>query len=155
MNTLYLVSTGIGGVSGLTIEAKKAFNESEVIVGYTKYIKELMPLIKDKEIYKSGMTKEIERCKMAIDFAKSGKTTTIISNGDINVFGMATLIVELIDEQNLWDDVELVSFPGVSAVFATACKVGAPISQEFSDKIGADGYFPDPNKFVKYLSHVV
>lgn len=32
---------------------------------------------------------------------------------------------------------------------------GAPLSQEFSDKIGADGYFPDPNKFVKYLSQVV
>ncbi len=29
---------------------------------------------------------------------------------------------------------------------------GAPISQEFSDKIGADGYFPDPNKFVKHLA---
>ncbi len=29
---------------------------------------------------------------------------------------------------------------------------GAPISQEFSDKIGADGFFPDPNKFVKHLA---
>lgn len=32
---------------------------------------------------------------------------------------------------------------------------GAPLSQEFSDKIGADGYFPDPNKFVKYLEQAV
>lgn len=32
---------------------------------------------------------------------------------------------------------------------------GAPLSQEYSDKIGADGYFPDPNKFIKYLSTVV
>ncbi len=32
---------------------------------------------------------------------------------------------------------------------------GAPLSQEFSDKIGADGYFPDPNKFAKYLSTLV
>ena len=32
---------------------------------------------------------------------------------------------------------------------------GAPISQEFSDKIGADGYFPDPNKFVKHLAAIV
>lgn len=31
---------------------------------------------------------------------------------------------------------------------------GAPLSQEFSDKIGADGYFPDPNKFVKYLNQI-
>jgi len=32
---------------------------------------------------------------------------------------------------------------------------GAPLSQEFSDKIGADGYFPDPNKFIKHLAQVV
>jgi methanogenic corrinoid protein MtbC1 len=32
---------------------------------------------------------------------------------------------------------------------------GAPLSQEFSDKIGADGYFPDPNKFSKYLAELV
>jgi len=31
---------------------------------------------------------------------------------------------------------------------------GAPLSQEFSDKIGADGYYPDPNKFVQYLSAI-
>ena len=29
---------------------------------------------------------------------------------------------------------------------------GAPLSQDFSDKIGADGYFPDPNKFAKHLA---
>ncbi len=32
---------------------------------------------------------------------------------------------------------------------------GAPLSQEFSDRIGADGYFPDPNKFIKYLEEIV
>ncbi len=32
---------------------------------------------------------------------------------------------------------------------------GAPLSQEFSDKIGADGYFPDPNKFIKYLEEII
>ena len=31
---------------------------------------------------------------------------------------------------------------------------GAPLSQEYSDKIGADGYFPDPNKFAKYLAEI-
>ena len=28
---------------------------------------------------------------------------------------------------------------------------GAPLSQEFNDKIGADGYFPDPHSFAKNL----
>lgn len=29
---------------------------------------------------------------------------------------------------------------------------GAPLSQDFSDDIGADGYFPDPHSFAKHLS---
>lgn len=32
---------------------------------------------------------------------------------------------------------------------------GAPLSEEFSNKIGADGYFPDPNKFSKFLATLV
>jgi len=29
---------------------------------------------------------------------------------------------------------------------------GAPLSQEFCDKIGADGYFPDPHTFAKHIA---
>ena len=32
---------------------------------------------------------------------------------------------------------------------------GAPLNNEFSIKIGADGYFPDPNKLIKYLASQV
>jgi len=32
---------------------------------------------------------------------------------------------------------------------------GAPLSEDFSNKIGADGYFPDPNKFSKFLGSLV
>ena len=34
--------------------------------------------------------------------------------------------------KNLWDEVEIVSVPGVSSVFAAASKVGAPLSQDFA-----------------------
>ena len=129
---LYILSSGVGGVDYLTKEAYEALKESEVIVSYTKYIDDLGSLIKDKELYTSGMTKEMDRCLKAIDFAKSKKTTSIISNGDVNVFGMATLIVELIDEQNLWDEIEVISIPGVTALLAAASKIGAPISQDFA-----------------------
>ena len=45
---------------------------------------------------------------------------------------MATLIVELIDEQNLWDEIEVISVPGVTSFLAAASKAGAPISQDFA-----------------------
>ncbi len=132
MNKLYILSSGAGGTSFITTQAMDAINDSEVIVSYAKYAKELDELIKDKEVYTSGMTHEIQRCQQAIDSAKSGKTTAIISNGDVNVFGMATLIVELIDKQNLWDTIEIISIPGVTSFLAAASKVGAPISQDFA-----------------------
>ena len=132
MNKLYIVSSGAGGVNYLTTQAKDAIENSEVIVSYTKYAKELKEIIEDKEIYTSGMTHEIDRCNQAIQYALSGKTTSIISNGDVNVFAMATLIVELVDEQNLWDEIEVISVPGVTSFLAAASKIGAPVSQDFA-----------------------
>ena len=129
---LYIISSGAGSDTYITTQAVEAINECEVIVSYTKYAKELKNLIQYKELFTSGMTHEIERANQAIEFAKSGKTTCIISNGDVNVFGMATLIVELIDEQNLWDEIEVISVPGVTSFLATASRVGAPVSQDFA-----------------------
>ncbi|WP_024955225.1 precorrin-3B C(17)-methyltransferase [Sulfurospirillum arcachonense] len=132
MNKLYIISSGAGGTEYLSSEAKSALLECEVVVSYKKYAKELESFLDGKEVYMSGMTQEIERCNQAIEFAKSGKVTCIISNGDANVFGMATLIVELIDTQNLWDEIELISLPGITSFLAAAAKVGAPVSQDFA-----------------------
>ncbi len=132
MNKLYIISSGAGGTHYITPDAKAALAECDVVVSYTKYAKELKELIEGKELFTSGMTHEIERCTQAIEYARQGKTTCIISNGDANVFGMATLIVELIDEKNLWDEIELISLPGVTSFLAAASKAGAPVSQDFS-----------------------
>ncbi len=132
MKKLYILSSGAGGKDYLTSQAKEALEDAQVVVSYTKYVEDLGSLLEGKELYTSGMTKEIERCNQAIEFAKSGKTTAIISNGDVNVYGMATLIVELIDEKDLWDEIEFVSVAGVTSMFALASKVGAPISQDFT-----------------------
>ena len=132
MKRLYIVSTGAGGLGYISPEAINAINESEVIVSYSKYARELGSLIKGKELFTSGMTHEIARCAQAIEYARQGKTTAILSNGDVNVYGMATLIVELIEEKKLWDEIEVISLPGVTSFLAAASKVGAPVSQDFA-----------------------
>ncbi len=129
---LYILSSGAGGTKYMTTEALKALEDCEAVVGYRNYVKELKELIGDKPVFMSGMTKEIARCQEAINYAKDGKTTCIISNGDVNVFGMATLIVELVDKQDLWDEIELISIAGVTSFLATASRIGAPISQDFA-----------------------
>ncbi len=132
MKRLYILSSGAGGSRFITQEAKEALAECEVVVSYRKYAKELSDLIGDKEIYTSGMTKEIERVNQAINSAKSGKTTALISNGDVNVYGLATLVVELIDSYELWEEIEVISIAGVTSFLAAASRVGAPVTGDFA-----------------------
>ena len=129
---LYILSSGAGGTKYMTTEALQALDECEAVVGYRNYVKELKELIGDKPLFMSGMKKEVERCQEAIDYAKEGKTTCIISNGDVNVFGNATIITELMDEQRLWEEIEVISIAGVTSFLATASRIGAPISQDFA-----------------------
>ena len=140
---LYILSIGAGGTDYMTTEAREALKNSEAIVGYRNYVKEIKELLGETPLYMSGMTKESERCQEAIDLAKGGKTTSIISNGDVNVFGMASQITELIEEQALWEEIEVVSVAGVTSFLATASRIGSPIGQDFavislSNKITSD-----------------
>lgn len=128
---LYILSTGPGATHFLTQEAKEAIEQSSIIIGYDRYIDDLSDILKGKETYTSTMTEEIKRCNLAIEKAKEGKVLSLISNGDINVFGLASLVIELIDEKNDWDNFDIISMPGVTSFFALASKAGAPISQDF------------------------
>ena len=73
MKKLYILSSGAGGTKYMTTEALEALNNSEAVVGYRNYVKELKELIGDKPLFMSGMTKEIQRCQIAIDYAKVAK----------------------------------------------------------------------------------
>ena len=131
MGTLTLVSTGAGGTRYLTQEAIQAIQNADLVVGYTKYAKDLKAYIGDKELFTTGMTKEIERVTHAVEEAKKGRDVALISNGDANVYAMGSLVVELLDVKGYWDEIKYVSLPGISSVLALASEVGAPLSQDF------------------------
>ena len=52
--------------------------------------------------------------------------------------------------KDLWDEIEIVSVPGVSSVFAAACKVGAPLSQDFA-VISLSDRLTDPDMINKRI----
>jgi len=131
MSKLTLVSTGAGGSRYLTHEAINAIKEADLIVAYTKYAKDLPELVEGKEVFTTPMTKEIERVQYAIDEAKKGRNVALLSNGDANVYAMGSLVVELLDTLDLWDEIEYSALPGISSVLALASEVGAPLSQDF------------------------
>jgi precorrin-3B C17-methyltransferase len=129
---LYILSIGAGGTKYMTTEALEALADCEVIVGYRNYVKELKELIADKPTVISGMVKEKDRAYEAVELAKNGKTTSIVTNGDANVFGTATLIAEIMEEEDLWEEIEVISVAGVTSLLATASRIGAPIGQDFA-----------------------
>lgn len=126
LKKLYVIGIGPGGTEHLTLRAKAAIEESEIIVGYTKYIDMIRSLIAGKEVYATGMKGEEERCKEAIKLAEDN-IVSIVSTGDSGIYGMAGLILELCSEDMI-PSIEVI--PGVTASSAAASIVGAPLMHD-------------------------
>lgn len=127
-----VVGIGPGGMDDMTPRAKKAIEQAEVVAGYTTYMNLVQSLIQGKETIGTGMMREVERCKQAVEQASQGKNTVMISSGDSGVYGMAGLILEIAntyDEKNR-PTVEIVA--GLSAVNAAAAVLGAPLMHDFA-----------------------
>lgn len=123
MGKLYVVGIGPGGLEHMTVKARQVIEESEIVVGYSKYIDLIRLLIKDKEIFSTGMMKEEERCKEALRLSRD-KIVSIISTGDAGIYGMAGLVLELRKDEQ----VEVI--PGITASSAAASVLGAPIMHD-------------------------
>ncbi|RMC96014.1 precorrin-3B C(17)-methyltransferase [Clostridium autoethanogenum] len=123
MGKLYVVGIGPGGYENMTLRAVKVIENSEIIVGYTKYIEMIKDLIKNKEVISTGMRAEVERCKKALELSKD-HVVSIVSTGDPGIYGMAGLILEMRKDE----DVEVI--PGLTASSAAASIVGAPLMHD-------------------------
>src|SRR5512136_946831 len=98
MSRLFVVGIGPGDLKHMTYEAREAIISADVVVGYSTYLKLIEPLLGGKEIFSSGMTKETERCREAIRLASGGRTVALVSGGDAGIYGMAGLVLELMND---------------------------------------------------------
>ena len=86
---IMLVGIGPGSHDHMTHRARAAIAESDVVVGYTTYIKLVADLLEGKEVIRKGMTEELDRAVNALARAREGKKVALISSGDAGVYGMA------------------------------------------------------------------
>ena len=112
MSKIYVVGIGPGAYDQMTGRAIRALNESDVIIGYTVYVDLVKEYFAGKEFMTTPMKKEVDRCVLAFDEAKKGKTVSMICSGDAGVYGMAGLMYEVGEN---YPDVELTIIPGVTA----------------------------------------
>lgn len=125
-----MVGIGPGGPLDRTRRAEQAIAQSSVIVGYRRYLDLIEDLIEGKELVSSGMTQEVERCRIALDRARAGDIVALVSSGDPGIYGMAGLALEIVSAEGITVPVEIC--PGVTSSSATAAALGAPLMLDFA-----------------------
>lgn len=126
---LFVVGMGPGQKSQMTFEAFEAMQNSDVIIGYDTYIDLVRELFPGKAFRSTPMRREIERCRLAVEEACSGKTVSMICSGDAGVYGMAEPVLRAA-QKALELDVEII--PGITAACSGAALLGAPLTHDFA-----------------------
>lgn len=129
---LRVVGIGPGSADLLSPRAMQAIRESRVVVGYKMYVEIIKELVKDKEIISTGMTREVDRCAAAIEKACSGMDVAFVSSGDPGVYGMAGLVLEMLDRDGITGKIDIEIIPGITSATASAAKLGAPLMHDFA-----------------------
>ena len=130
---ILLVGFGPGSEPHMTLRAREAITESDVVIGYSTYVKLVQDLLDGKTVIRKGMTEELDRCTEAYAHALAGKTVALISSGDAGVYGMAGPTYEVLLQAG-WKPgtgIEVEVVPGSTALTGCAALVGAPLSHDF------------------------
>ena len=125
---VYVVGLGPGDPQFLTAQAQSALEEAEVLCGYPVYLDLVRPYYPEKEYYATGMTKELDRCRWALETAHSGRTVALVCSGDAGVYGMASPLLELAED---YPDVAVEVVPGLTAALSGGAVLGAPLAHDF------------------------
>jgi precorrin-3B C17-methyltransferase len=115
---LSILGLGPGGRQLMTRQALRTLQEAEIVVGYRPYLYLISDLLEGKRVVSSGMGGEVERAKAAADLLEEG-SVALVSSGDPNVYGMAGLGLEVLDDPRRAEVV-----PGVTAFTAASCWAG-------------------------------
>lgn len=127
---IYVVGIGPGDGSLICPAALEAIERCPVVAGYKTYLELISEYTEGKKLISNGMRGERERCRLTLEAALLGKDCTLVSSGDAGIYGMAGLMIEIVQEAGA--DVEVEVVPGVTAAGAAAAILGAPLTNDFA-----------------------
>ncbi|MBF0208266.1 MAG: precorrin-3B C(17)-methyltransferase [Oligoflexia bacterium] len=146
---IFIVGIGPGSEEMMTRRAVEIIEQVDYLVGYYGYLKYVQHIFlrsdghrdghadgRAAHIVGSGMTKEVERARRALELAGcEGQQVALISSGDAGIYGMASLVLELLHgpggrnfNSNFNLDLEII--PGVTASLAASSLLGAPLGHD-------------------------
>ena len=126
---LYIVGIGPGSPEMLTRRAEEIIRDASVIIGNDFYIDQISHLLDGKEVIRSKMGKEVDRAQECIELART-RSVAMVSGGDPGVYGMASIVLEVLSHAGISIPVEVV--PGITAATAGAARLGSPLSGDFA-----------------------
>jgi cobalt-precorrin 5A hydrolase / precorrin-3B C17-methyltransferase len=129
---LAIVGLGPGAACWRTPEAQALLDDAEDWVGYRGYLELLAPP-SGKALHGFALGEEEVRAQTALDLAASGRRVALVSSGDAGIYGMASLVFELLErcDRRPWQEIAIVVSPGLSALQAAAARAGAPLGHDF------------------------
>lgn len=129
MGKVIVVGIGPGNYENMTIRADRALQSCDTIIGYQVYVDLVKERYPGKAYLTTPMTRETQRCRMALEEAETGKTVAMVCSGDSGIYGMAALVYELRGEA-LQPEIEVI--PGLTAACSGAALLGAPLTHDFA-----------------------
>jgi cobalt-precorrin 5A hydrolase / precorrin-3B C17-methyltransferase len=131
--TLAIIGIGPGDAQTRTAEADAALAAASDVVGYRLYLDLLGEALAGKTRHDGTLGEEEARARRALDLAASGKSVALVSSGDAGIYGLASLVFELLDREERpdWRRIAVTVVPGISALQAAAARLGAPLGHDF------------------------
>ena len=132
VGSLVVVGTGPGKVELMTPASSAAVARATDLVGYGPYLDRIPAIRPDQQRHASDNRVEIERARLALTLAASGRQVVVVSGGDPGVFAMAAAVFEALEQGDpAWRSLDIRVEPGVTAMLAAAAEVGAPLGGDF------------------------
>ena len=128
---LTIVGLGPGAPELVTPLASEALACATDLVGYAPYLARV-PERPSQRRHASDNRQELTRAREALALAGEGREVAVVSSGDAGVFAMASAVFEAIETgKAVWREIAVSVVPGISAMFAAAARVGAPLGHDF------------------------
>uniref|UniRef100_Q07PG9 Precorrin-3 methyltransferase n=1 Tax=Rhodopseudomonas palustris (strain BisA53) TaxID=316055 RepID=Q07PG9_RHOP5 len=126
-----IAGLGPGPAQWITPEVSATLDQATDLVGYAPYVARV-PARDGVVRHGSDNREEIDRAAHALKLAAEGRRVVVVSSGDPGVFAMAAAVFEAVEHGDPnWRDLDIRVLPGISAMFATAARIGAPLGHDF------------------------
>jgi len=130
---LTVIGIGPGNPAWRTPEATAALKRCTDVVGYGLYLDLIADVIAGKHRHVSELSEEEARVHRALELACDGRDVALVSSGDAGIYGLATLVFELLEREDRadWNRIGLSVVPGLSALQAASARIGAATGHDF------------------------